>query len=184
MMLVPFGEKVPFVEELPFLGDLIKWQVGISSWNVGKKQVVEKMNNVTVGGIICIESIYPDFVAGFVQKGAELIAVVTNDSWYGYSSGPFQHKEISVLRAVENRRTVVRAANGGISCIIDPTGRTVESTKLFTKTFLVVDAPINNEETFYTAHPLIIPLFASSVSVVVIIFFYINKISKKGRMKS
>lgn len=184
MMLVPFGEKVPFVEELPFLGDFIKWQVGISSWNVGKEKVLFDVNNHKVGGVICIESIYPEFVAGFVQKGAELIAVVTNDSWYGYSSGPFQHKEIAVLRAVENRRTVVRAANGGISCMIDPTGRIISNTKLFTKAELVVDAPLNNEATFYTMHPLLIPLFCSSFSVITIVFFIYIKLSKKLKKSS
>jgi len=184
IMLVPFGEKVPFVEELPFLGDLIKWQVGISSWNVGKEKVLFDVDNHKVGGVICIESIYPDFVAGFVQKGAELIAVVTNDSWYGYSSGPFQHKEIAVLRAVENRRTVVRVANGGISCMIDPTGRIISNTKLFTKAELVVDAPLNNETTFYSMHPLLIPLFCSSFSVITIVFFIYIKLSKKIKKSS
>jgi apolipoprotein N-acyltransferase len=181
IMLVPFGEKVPFVEEFPFLGDFIKWQVGISSWNVGKEKVLFDVDNHKVGGVICIESIYPDFVAGFVQKGAELIAVVTNDSWYGYSSGPFQHKEIAVLRAVENRRTVVRAANGGISCMIDPAGKIINNTKLFTKAELVVDAPLNSEITFYSMHPLLTPLFCSSFSVITILFFIYIKMSKKNK---
>jgi apolipoprotein N-acyltransferase len=182
-MLVPFGEKVPFVEQIPFLGELIKWQVGISSWNVGKTKEIFAMNKSEIGGVICIESIYPDFVAGFVDKGAELLAVVTNDSWYGYSSGPFQHKEIAVLRAVENRRTVVRAANGGVSCIINPLGKIETETKLFTKTFLVVDAPLNSEKTFYTKHPLIIPLLCTSFSIITILFFIYIKLSQKLKKK-
>ncbi len=181
IMLVPFGEKVPFVEELPFLGDLIKWQVGISSWNVGKEKTVFKMNETKIGGVICIESIYPDFVAGFVEKGADVITVVTNDSWYGYSSGPFQHKDISILRAVENRRSVVRAANGGISCLINPMGNIVEQTELFTKTFLVVDAPVNSEKTFYTRFPLIIPMLSVAFALATIIFFIYNKLSQKTK---
>lgn len=179
--LVPFGEKVPFVEELPFLGDFIKWQVGISSWNVGKEKTLFKIKDHQLAGLICIESIYPDFVAMFVDKGAEFLTVVTNDSWYGYSSGPFQHKEISALRAVENRRAVVRAANGGISCIVDPMGRTINKTELFTKTVLVVDAPLNSEKTFYTKNPLIIPLFSSSISIITILFFIYRKIQLKKR---
>lgn len=180
--LVPFGEKVPFVEELPFLGDFIKWQVGISSWNVGKEQTVFQLvegAELKVAGVICIESIYPDFVAGFVQKGANIIAVVTNDSWYGYSSGPFQHKEISVLRAIENRRTVIRAANGGISCIIDPLGRTLQNTKLFEQDVLVGYAAIENGLTFYSRFPLLIPLVTSLVSVIMILIFIYKKISNK-----
>lgn len=180
--LVPFGEKVPFVEELPFLGDFIKWQVGISSWNVGKEQTVFQLvegAELKVAGVICIESIYPDFVAGFVQKGANIIAVVTNDSWYGYSSGPFQHKEISVLRAIENRRTIIRAANGGISCIIDPLGRTLQNTKLFEQDVLVGYATIENGLTFYSRFPLLIPLITSFVSVLMILIFIYKKISNK-----
>lgn len=176
--LVPFGEKVPFVEQLPFLGDLIKWQVGISSWNVGKEQTVFDLQNFKAAGIVCFESIYPDFVANFIQKDAELITVVTNDSWYGYSSGPFQHKEIATLRAIENRRTVIRAANGGISCIIDPLGRTISQTKLFTRDVLVGYAELRSEKTFYTKHPLLIPLLSSFISLFILLFFFIKNIFK------
>jgi apolipoprotein N-acyltransferase len=180
--LVPFGERVPFLDALPFLGDWIKWNVGISSWNVGKTKTVFKLTDSTkIAGVVCIESIYPDFVAEFVQNGAQLIAVVTNDSWYGYSSGPFQHKEISVLRAVENRRTVLRAANGGISCIIDPFGNTIESTKLFTKEFLVGDALLNDKITFYTNYPFLIPALVCIVSIGMIIVFFANKIFNKNK---
>ena len=176
IMLVPFGERVPFIDTFPFLGDWIKWNVGITSWNVGKEKKVFTLNDSTkIGGVICIESIYPDFVSEFVKKGAELLAVVTNDSWYGYSSGPFQHKEISVLRAVENRRSVLRAANGGISCIIDPTGKTAAATGLFTKEILVGEAGIYDKLTFYTSYPFIIPLLVTIISVGMILIFFSNK---------
>jgi len=178
--LVPFGEKVPFVEELPFLGDFIKWQVGISSWNVGKEQTVFNISdNLKVGGVICIESIYPDFVSGFVQKGANILAVVTNDSWYGYSSGPFQHKDISILRAVENRRSVIRAANGGISCIIDPLGNVISKTKLFTRDVLVGSTQLGEELTFYTKYPFLIPIIAFVISILIIVLSIIKKIIRK-----
>ncbi len=187
--LVPFGEHVPFVENLPFLGDFIKWEVGISSWNVGNDQTLFEFNNdsgsiIKAAGVVCIESIYPDFVAGFIQQGADLIIVVTNDSWYGYSSGPFQHKEISILRAVENRKTVVRAANGGISCIIDPLGNTISETKLFTRDVLIGEAGIQSGLTFYSQYPLIIPLFVSLISILTIIIFVYKKILTKMKKKS
>lgn len=182
--LVPFGEKVPFVEDLPFLGDFIKWQVGISSWNVGTTQNVSDLGYTKVGAVVCIESIYPEYITKFVNNGADFLAVVTNDSWYGYSSGPFQHKEISVLRAVENRRTVVRNANGGISCIIDPMGRTLASTKLFTKDVLVGYVPINNEKTFYSKFPLIIPYLVVLGSVITILLALLNSILKLVKKKT
>ncbi len=187
--LVPFGEHVPFVEELPFLGNFIKWQVGISSWNVGTQQTVFDFNHLNgillkAAGVVCIESIYPEFVTAFVAEGADLIVVATNDSWYGYSSGPFQHKEISVLRAVENRKSIVRAANGGISCIINPLGKTISETKLFTKDFLVGDVNIQDVPSFYSKYPYIFPLAASLVSVLTVLFFIYRKLPFRKKKKS
>lgn len=187
MKLVPFGEKVPLVESLPFLGDWIKWDVGISSWNTGRDTTIFQVNsaqnskneNIKIGGIVCIESIYPIFTSVFAKKGAEFIAVVTNDSWYGDTSGPYQHKEMSVIRAVENKRSVVRAANGGISCLINPLGRTVSETKMYTKTALVVDVPLNSELTFYTKQPWLVPVLASAISILIIILSLIAKIKGK-----
>ena len=181
IMLVPYGEKVPYVESLPWLGDLLKWEVGISSWNTGRDTVVfeTKINeqNINIGGVICIESIYPDFTAQFVGKGANVLAVVTNDSWYGYSSGPFQHKSISILRAIENRRYLIRCANGGVSCIISPSGEIEEETELFTRTYLTRMVYPNNELTFYSRFPLLIP----GLSTVTILFFVILGTLKKIR---
>jgi len=187
MKLVPFGEKVPLVESFPWLADLIKWNVGLSGWNTGKDTVVFKLayssikskttsEKIKIAGIVCIESIFPDFVSSFVNKGAQLIVVVTNDSWYGDSSGPYQHKEISVLRAVENRRSVVRAANGGISCLIDPLGNTVDATQMFEQTELTVSVPLESVKTFYTKHPLLIPNVVSIISIVIILMFYVQLI--------
>lgn len=169
MKLVPLGERVPFVDQLAFLGDLLKWGVGITGWNIGKDTTVFKIYNdnldtIKVGGIVCYESVDPVFVTAFVQKGAELITVVTNDSWYGKSSGPYQHKDFAMLRAVENRRSVVRCANGGISCIINAKGEILAETELFTKTTLVGEVPLQEEKTFYTQYPLIIPILCSVFS--------------------
>lgn len=181
--LVPFGEKAPFIDILPFIGDWIKWNVGISSWNVGKNQTIFDLSgeglSVKAGGLICIESIYPEFTAKFVEEGAQILFVVTNDSWYGNSSGPYQHKEINVLRAVENRRSVIQAANGGISCFINPLGFTTAETNMFTKTFLTEDCEIENVVTFYTSNPYLIPYLSLLVSLIVILLFIQLKFSKR-----
>ncbi len=176
--LVPFGEKVPLVEHIPLLGDIIKWNVGISSWNTGREIVVfnSSNSNLKIGGVICIESIYPDFCAQFVQKGAEILVIVTNDSWYGNSSGPYQHKEFASLRAVENRRSLVRAANGGISCLIDPLGRTIEMTQMFERTYIVVEASLENPKTFYTKYPLLLPNTALSITIIIMLIGTAGKI--------
>lgn len=191
MKLVPFGEKVPFSEHIPFLGRLFSWGVGISGWNVGRDTVVfnvpmkiksgtrDENYDLKINGLVCYESVYPYFVTGFVKKGTDLITVVTNDSWYGKSSGPYQHKEIAVLRAVENRKSVIRAANGGISCIIDPLGRTLAETRLFTRTELTGNVPVQEGSTFFSKYPMILPTFASYLSICVFLFFLILKFRKK-----
>ena len=166
MQLVPLGEHTPFVDQLPFLGDLLKWGVGISGWNVGQDTTVFKFINdkdtIKVGGLVCYESVFPTFPNYFVDRGAQFLTVLTNDSWYGKLSGPYQHKEFANLRAVENRRAVVRCANGGVSCLINKFGVTEIETIMFTRTHLVVDVPLNNEKTFYTKNPLIIPVISSA----------------------
>lgn len=168
MHLVPLGEKTPFVDQIPFLADLLKWGVGLSGWNTGQDTTVFKANinskEVKIGGLVCYESVFPVFVTHFVERGAQFLVVVTNDSWYGNSSGPYQHKEFAALRAVENRRAVVRSANGGISCLIDERGITIEETKMFTRDFLIVDVPLNDEKTFYTNNPFYIPVLSSVFS--------------------
>lgn len=179
--LVPFGEKVPYVNYLPFIGEIIKWNVGISSWNTGQDTVVFNFNDkekISFASLICIESIYPDFTAQFVKKGADFIAVITNDSWYGYSSGPFQHRDISRLRAVENRRYVVRAANGGISCIINPKGEILKETELFERSVLVDDIYINREQTFFTDHPLIVQFISLFITILILLLSLVKFIKK------
>jgi apolipoprotein N-acyltransferase len=172
MHLVPLGEHTPFVDQLPFLGDLLKWGVGISGWNVGQDTTVFKFVNnkdtIKIGGLVCYESVFPTFPNYFVDRGAEFLTVLTNDSWYGKLSGPYQHKEFANLRAVENRRAVVRCANGGVSCLINKFGVTEVETEMFTRTHLVVDVPLNNEKTFYTKNPLIIPVLSSAFSLWII----------------
>jgi apolipoprotein N-acyltransferase len=173
MHLVPLGEHVPFADQFSFLADLFKWGVGLGGWNVGKDTVVFKTSVqingedelVNINGQVCYESIFPLFTPNFVKRGAEFIAVVTNDSWYGNSSGPPQHKEFAVLRAIENRRSIIRCANGGISCIINPLGITEEETEMFTRTVLVGDVSLQNEKTFYTEHPTIIITIISVFSL-------------------
>ncbi|MFO7525691.1 MAG: apolipoprotein N-acyltransferase [Ignavibacteriaceae bacterium] len=169
MHLVPLGEKTPFVDQIPFLGNLLKWGVGISGWNTGQDTTVFTANinsrAVKIGGLVCFESVFPVFATHFVERNAQFLVVVTNDSWYGNSSGPYQHKEFAALRAVENRRAVVRSANGGISCLIDQRGITIKETEMFTRDNLVVDVSLNDEKTFYTQNPFIFPVLCSVFSL-------------------
>jgi apolipoprotein N-acyltransferase len=184
MKLVPFAERAPYLHYLPFLGDWIKWGVGISNWSVWDKQTVFEFKDSSGDSIkfsvgVCYESIFPAFNAEFVKNGAQFIVVVTNDSWYGELAGPYQHKEFAVFRAVENRRWIVRAANGGISCLIDPIGVTTDETKLYTRRFLVGEIYIKNETTFYTQYQDIISYVSVVVSILIFVMTFIRKIKMR-----
>jgi apolipoprotein N-acyltransferase len=126
MQLVPFGERIPFADDVPFLISLLSWDVGISSWAKGTDvalfDVPTRNGTVKGGSVICIESIYPNVVRRFTERGAEFLTIITNDGWYLGTPGPLQHERFATLRAIENRRSIARAANTGISCMVTPYG--------------------------------------------------------------
>jgi apolipoprotein N-acyltransferase len=157
IILVPFGERLPYADTFHFLIEPLQWGVGISNWAKGKDTTIFEMRTrngelVKFSGVVCYESIYPSFIRKFVNKGAQFLAVITNDSWYGNTSGPYQHFQYSILRAIENRRSIVRCANGGISGFIDPYGRVQKKTKFYEKTQIADEIKLNDDKTFYTLY--------------------------------
>ena len=124
--LVPFGEYMPLKSFLP----LKKITHGLVDYSEGiRKSVFINRFNLTIWPLICYESIFPYEVITS-NKNVDLIVNITNDAWYGNSSGPYQHFEISRMRAIENGLPMIRAANNGISGFIDPVGRVVRRTEL------------------------------------------------------
>lgn len=172
IVLVPFGERIPYADAVPFLIKPLNWGVGISNWARGKDTTVFKLQNgTTFSTVICYESIFPDYVRQFVKKGADFLVIITNDGWYGKSSGPYQHAAYALLRAVENRRAIVRAANTGISEFIDPYGRLVGTpTKLDERTTLTTSIPISRQTTFYSEHGDWIANFGEVIAAGAILF--------------
>lgn len=156
MLLVPFAERVPFSEALSFL-NAMQWNFGLGGWAVGKEKTVFRVRGgadsaagFSFSNFICYESVYPGFVADFVRGGAEFLTVITNDSWWGNTSGAYQHAQFAVLRAVENRRWVVQCANGGISCAVDPYGHQFNRTEMFSMQSLVTAITPARDLTFYS----------------------------------
>src|ERR1041385_2628837 len=157
MLLVPFAERVPFSEQLSFL-NAMQWNFGLGGWGIGKEKTVFRVKGLQGGSspgysfsnFICYESVYPGFVASFVRNGAEFLTVITNDSWWGNTSGAYQHAQFAVLRAVENRRWVVQCANGGISCVVDPWGRLLDPTEMYTRRANTETVRAIKELTFYS----------------------------------
>jgi apolipoprotein N-acyltransferase len=118
--LVPFGEYVPLASILPY-----KWFIpeGIAFFAPGKDHRPVEIRAGRIGMLICYEAIFPEIAQETVDQEAQLLVNITNDSWYGFSSAPYQHLAISRMRAIETGRYLVRAANTGVSAFIDPVGR-------------------------------------------------------------
>ena len=153
IQLVPFGEYVP-LQPLFTLGGRFaaKLVQEVSDFTPGTEAVTGAVDGHRIGGFICYEAIFPSLVRRFAAGGAELLVNVTNDAWYGTTSAPYQHLAMAAFRAVENRRYMVRAANTGITAVVDPWGRVLEPTRLFDRTVLVREVPFVAETTFYTRH--------------------------------
>jgi apolipoprotein N-acyltransferase len=146
--LVPFGEYIPLRRLLFFLDKLVE---GIGDFRSGEAYTVMAIPQGRLAVLICFEVIFPDLVRHFVRHGAQLLVNITNDAWFGYSPASYQHLSMVVFRAVENRLPIVRAANTGISAVIDPTGRLSQQTDLFVRTWIKARITLaEGGATFYT----------------------------------
>jgi apolipoprotein N-acyltransferase len=148
IQLVPFGEYIPLRRLLFFLDKLV---AGIGDFRSGEAYTVMAIPQGRFAVLICFEVIFPDLVRQFARRGAQFLVNITNDAWFGYSPASYQHLSMVVFRAVENRLPIVRAANTGISAVIDPTGRLSQQTDLFTRTWIKACIhPAGEAMTFYT----------------------------------
>lgn len=150
--LVPFGEYVPKAVKrfLPFVKKLT---AGAGDFSEGPGPNPLSLNKVKLGILICYEAIFPDISRRETKNGAGVLVNITNDAWFGYTSAPYQHFQMSVMRSVENRRYLVRSANTGISAIVDPVGRVIKRTALFERTILTGTIGIkDNGLSFYTRY--------------------------------
>jgi len=130
--LVPFGEYVPLNRLLPFVNKLVE---GIGEFSPGEHAVPLDVGGTRVGLLVCYEGIFPELARENVRNGARILVNITNDAWYGRSSAPFQHFSMVVFRAVETRTPLVRAANTGITAIIDQNGHIRDMSNIFQDDF-------------------------------------------------
>lgn len=127
--LVPFGEVTPFKRAVPLLAKL---DFGQSEFDRGREGVIfAGPDGLRFACLICFESIFPELARDGVRSGATVLVNITNDFWFGRSSGPVQHAHMAILRAVENRTPVARCANSGLSFFVDAYGRVTHQTGLF-----------------------------------------------------
>jgi apolipoprotein N-acyltransferase len=147
--LVPFGEYVPFRRLFSFAGGLTE-QVG--TFTAGHSREPLQADGTKLGVFICYESIFPDEVRQFAANGAQVFVNISNDGWYGDSGAYAQHLEQARMRAVENRRWLLRDTNTGVTASIDPYGRIVATVPRKVRTVLQAPYALTNVTTFYTLH--------------------------------
>lgn len=183
--LVTGSERMPYQEKLPFLKNLIRWGVGISSYQLGEDTTIFLLDNkYKFNTAICFESIFPGFFSDFVDKGAQFSVVITNDAWWGKLFGTYQHNRYAVLRAIENRRWIVRCANTGISCFIDPCGNIYNETQINQKISFTGDIGIRNDKTFYTLNGDVFSVACLCISSVLCVFGFASKIFSKKKIRA
>ncbi len=171
LQLVPEEERFPYKDYLPhwLIGKrefdmtagseavtfemqsrLYQLHYGGDDWKVVSRD--QHLSPVNISALICYESIFPNLVQQFIDKGSQILIIITNDGWFGYTSQPFQHLQAAVYRALEQRVSVVRCANTGISSFIDPYGRRYLESGLFQQALAQKIIPIRTEKTFYSKH--------------------------------
>ena len=174
MHLVPFGEYVPLKRLLFFAAPLVE---AVSDFSAGESAVLLPIGDRPISTAICYEIVYPDLVRRFVAEGSQLLTTITNDAWFGDTAAPYQHFAQASMRAIENGRYLVRAANTGISGVVDPYGRVLVQSRLFEPAVVVREVSYQTATTLYTR---IGDLFAylSTVAVLVLLI-----VSRKAKLK-
>lgn len=147
MHLVPFGEFIPAKRWLYFVSPLVE---SLADFAPGASVVTLPVNGHLSSTAICYEVVYPSLIRSAVLEGSELLSTITNDAWYGSSSAPYQHFALASMRAIEQGRYLARAANTGISGVVDPYGRIVSASGIFEQVGLVADVRFIKSRTIYS----------------------------------
>lgn len=162
IQLVPFGEFIPLKRWLFFVSPIVE---SLGEFAPGESMVMLPVNGRVVSTAICYEVVYPALVRQAVDAGSELLTTITNDGWYGHSSAPFQHFAMASMRSIEEGRYLARAANTGISGIVDPYGRVVVQSAIFEQVALVGEVRYLTSRTLYSVIGDVIAYVAIALTV-------------------
>lgn len=160
--LVPFGEYVPYRDVFFFAKKLTQQLVDLQR---GKYRKVFRADGHTFGIFICYEAVFADEVRQFAINGAQVFVNISDDGWYGDTSAPWQHLNMARMRAIENRRWIVRDTNNGVTTSIDPYGRVTFSAPRHVMTSLVARYGYNDELTFYTRYGDIFAILCGIITI-------------------
>ena len=179
---VPGAESMPFVGQFEFLHGFILKLGGLRGVSLGyqEEREVFKSKAGAVAPMICYESVYGDYVTEYTRKGAEAFFVITNDGWWDNSWGHRKHMYLSSLRAIENRRAVVRSANTGVSCYIDSRGDIYNPSKYDEPIALKDSVYLHEEVTIYSQYGDLIGRVSILLTVWLLVTILANGL-RKGR---
>jgi apolipoprotein N-acyltransferase len=182
------SKLVPGVETLPrflhFLDPLFEKFGGTTAGYTGQPDrtpLHSSNHSYTIAPAVCYESIYGEFMSEYVDNGADLIAIITNDGWWGNTDGFRQHESYARLRAIETGHWVVRSANTGVSCIIDPQGNILDSRPWDQASFIKRYIPPIHQQTFYVKYIDVISWLASISAILLAIGIPIQIIRNRRR---
>jgi apolipoprotein N-acyltransferase len=157
----------------------------LSSYQLGEDTTIFLLDNkYKFNTAICFESVFPRFFSKFVEKGAQFSVIITNDAWWGKFFGTYQHNQFATLRAIENRRWIVRCANTGISCFIDPYGNMYDKTQINEKALFSGEIGIRNDKTFYTNNGDVFSIICFYISTGLLLSGILVKIFRKKNLKA
>lgn len=174
-MLVPGVETLP--RFLMFLGPVFEKLGGTAGGYARQEErtPVKTNNGYIIAPAICYESIYGEYMSRFVANGANIIAVITNDGWWGNTPGYKHHMLYAKLRAIETRKWVLRSANTGISCFIDPAGNIFLPQPWWTEAAIKMNVPTDNKKTFYVRYGDLTSKLALLFTVLLILLVFYSK---------
>lgn len=174
--LVPFGEYVPLGPVLGWLKP-IAYTLGVSDFTEGHEYTIFKTMNgeYSFSTLICFEDVFPNLARRFAEKGAQFLAVITNDAWFGPTAAGYQHEQASIFRAVENGIPVVRSANTGVSSFISWKGDVLERVRgengkeIFVTAKKTYDLPLEGRRTLYRMGGWIFPYAAAALFIILFV---------------
>jgi apolipoprotein N-acyltransferase len=147
--LLPFGEAIPFAWKFRFLENI---DFGQANFLPGPDRPPLASPAGKVAPLVCFESTFSDLPRSATRRGADLLVNITNDGWFGQTPGPYQHSDMAILRAVENRRFLARSGNTGVTMIVDPVGRITRRLAMDREGILIGEVRAVGGTTFYTRH--------------------------------
>ena len=150
---------VPNVEHTPKFFDILGYNLGADNFNIGKNLTMFNINGIDFASMVCLESIFPNPTRSFVNEGAKFLVYIVNDGWYIKPPEPQQHAKRCIYRAIENRRTVLRSANTGISMIVNPHGNITNLLELNKSGSINAQIEILDKITFYTKYGNLFSIF-------------------------